>query len=159
MCIELKRIIKPMDIIIRNITDKDHYEIELVAKRAFWNLNMPGCDEHYLVHRLWNEPCYIPEISLAATTDEKVVGAILYSKAIIETDHSSIEVLTFGPLCVDPDHQRMGIGKKLLLESMKKSFKIIRRNRGGRSNEDHSYQRNRKTRCDIQNERNVLRTI
>ena len=105
-----------MIINIRNINDTDHYEIELVAKRAFWNLNMPGCDEHYLVHRLWNEPCYIPEISLAATTDEKVVGAILYSKAIIETDHSSIEVLTFGPLCVDPDHQKMGIGKKLLLE-------------------------------------------
>ena len=108
-----------MIINIRNINDTDHYEIELVAKRAFWNLNMPGCDEHYLVHRLWNEPCYIPEISLAATTDEKVVGAILYSKAKIETDHSSIEVLTFGPLCVDPDHQKMGIGQKLLLESMR----------------------------------------
>ena len=108
-----------MSIIIRNITDKDHYEIELVAKRAFWNLNMPGCDEHYLVHRLWNETCYIPEISLAATTDEKVVGAILYSKAKIETDHGSKEILTFGPLCVDPDHQKKGIGKKLLLESMR----------------------------------------
>ena len=45
---------------IRNINDTDHYEIELVAKRAFWNLNMPGCDERYLVHRLWNEPCPQP---------------------------------------------------------------------------------------------------
>ena len=43
-----------------------------------------------------------------------------------------------------------------IIEEMKKSFRIIRRNRGGRSNEDHSNQRNRKTRCDIQNERNIL---
>ena len=119
MCIELKRIIKSTDIIIRNITDKDHYDIESVAKRAFWNLNMPGCDEHYLVHRLWNEPCYISELSLAAEVDNKIVGAILYSKAKIKTNHGNIGVLTFGPLCVDPDHQKMGIGQKLLLESMR----------------------------------------
>ena len=61
------------------------YDIESVAKRAFWNLNMPGCDEHYLVHRLWNEPCYISELSLAAEVDNKIVGAILYSKAKIKT--------------------------------------------------------------------------
>jgi hypothetical protein len=35
------------DIIIRNITENDYYEVEYLAKRAFWNLNMPGCDEHY----------------------------------------------------------------------------------------------------------------
>ena len=119
MCIELKRIIKSTDIIIRNITDKDHYDIESVAKRAFLYFNMPGCDEHYLVHRLWNEPCYISELSLAAEVDNKIVGAILYSKAKIKTNHGNIGVLTFGPLCVDPDHQKMGIGQKLLLESMR----------------------------------------
>lgn len=118
-----------MNITVRNIREKDRYDIELVAKRAFWNLNMPGCDEHYLVHRLWNEPCYIPELSFAATVDDKVVGAVLYSKARIETDDKSIEVLTFGPLCVDPDYQKTGIGKKLLSESIRsaseKGYKAI----------------------------------
>ena len=118
-----------MNIFLRNITETDHYEIELVAKRAFWNLNMPGCDEHYLVHRLWNASCYIPEISLAATVDDKVIGAILYSKAKIKTDSAIIDVLTFGPLCVDPDYQNIGVGKKLLLESMslaaEKGYKAI----------------------------------
>lgn len=118
-----------MNITVRNITEKDHYDIELVAKRAFWNLYVPGCDEHYLVHRLWNEPCYISELSLVALADEKIVGAILYSKARIETDNGNIEILTFGPLCVDPDYQKMGIGKKLLLESMglatEKGYKAI----------------------------------
>ena len=107
-----------MEINVRNITDKDHYDVELIAKKAFWNLNMPGCDEHYLVHRLWDEPCYIPELSLVAEVDGKAVGAILYSKAKIETDSGNIDVLTFGPLCVDPDCQKKGIGRKLLSESM-----------------------------------------
>lgn len=118
-----------MVINIRYIQDTDHYEIESVARSAFWNLNMPGCDEHYLVHRLWNAPCYIPSISLAATVDDKVIGAILYSKARIETDNGNIDILSFGPLCVDPDYQKMGIGKKLLSESMslavKKGYKAI----------------------------------
>lgn len=118
-----------MNITVRNITEKDHYDVELVAKRAFWNLNSPGCDEHYLVHKLWNESCYIPELSLAALDDDKVVGAILYSKAWIETNNGSIDILTFGPLCVEPDHQKTGIGKKLLLESMRlaeeKGYKAI----------------------------------
>ena len=82
-------------------------------------MNVPGCDEHYLVHKLWDAPCYIPEISLAAWVDDNLVGAILYSKARIETAHGSMDILTFGPLCVDPDVQKMGIGKKLLLESMR----------------------------------------
>ena len=121
--------VSEMNIILRNITEKDHFEIELVAKRAFWNLNVPGCDEHYLVHWLWNAPCYIPDISLAATVNDKVVGAILYSKARIETGNDSVDILTFGPLCVDPDYQKMGIGKKLFSESMnlaaEKGYKAI----------------------------------
>ncbi|SEP70426.1 hypothetical protein SAMN02910289_00395 [Lachnospiraceae bacterium RM5] len=35
--------------------------VEYIAKKAFWNLNMPGCDEHYLVHRIWDDPAYVPE--------------------------------------------------------------------------------------------------
>ena len=68
-------------------------------------------------------PCYIPDISLAATVNDKVVGAILYSKARIETGNDSVDILTFGPLCVDTDYQKMGIGKKLLLESMRLATK------------------------------------
>lgn len=107
------------EIIIRNIKPDNHYEIEYLVKRAFWNLNMPGCDEHYLVHRIWNEADYVPEISLLAELEGKIVGAILYTKCRVETASGDVEVLTFGPLCVDPDFQKKGIGKKILLESMR----------------------------------------
>ena len=68
-------------------------------------------------------------IAIVATIAGKAVGAVLYSKAKIETVNGSIDILTFGPLCVDPDYQKKGIGKKLLLESMnlaaKKGYKAI----------------------------------
>lgn len=118
-----------MNIITRKIEEKDYYEVEYLAKRAFWNLNMPGCDEHYLVHRIWNDVCFVPEISLLAEADGKTVGAILYTRCKVETEQGDVEVLTFGPLCVDPDYQKVGIGGHILTESMQlakeQGFKAI----------------------------------
>lgn len=108
-----------MDVKIEFIHDCEHYEIEYLAKRAFWNLNMPGCDEHYLVHRIFNDSNYVSGLSLTAKIKEKIVGAIIYTKCRLETEKGDIDVLTFGPLCVDPEYQRKGIGKALLLESIR----------------------------------------
>ncbi len=90
-----------MDITIRKIKTEDHYSIECMAKKAFWNLNMPGCDEHYLVHRIWNEPNYVPSVSLLAEAGEVIVGVILYTKCKVEAVNGDFPVLTFGPLCVE----------------------------------------------------------
>lgn len=109
------------NIVIRNIEEKDHYNVECVTKRAFWNLNMPGCDEHYLVHRLWTDSAYVPEISLVAELEGCIVGAILYAKAKIETGKGSVDTLLFGPLCVAPELQKSGIGGLLLKASVQKA--------------------------------------
>lgn len=51
--------------------------------------------------------------------DGKIVGTIMYSAARIEgAEGSSNEVLCFGPLCVDPVMQNMGIGGLLLNTTM-----------------------------------------
>lgn len=85
---------------------------------------MPGCDEHYLVHKLWNSNVCVPEISMLAESNGKIVGAILYARAKIHTLNGEIETLTFGPLCVDPSVQKSGIGKQLLEKSMEKAKRI-----------------------------------
>lgn len=107
-----------LNITIRNEHPKDYYAAELVAKRAFWNLHVPGCNEHYLVHILRESNDYIPSLTRVAECDGKIVGAIYYAKCKIETSDGEIPVLTFGPLCVDPDYQRRGIGKALLEASL-----------------------------------------
>ena len=37
-------------IIIRNETKNDYKEVEKITREAFYNLYIPGCVEHYLVH-------------------------------------------------------------------------------------------------------------
>lgn len=110
-----------IDAVIRNIENKDLFEVECVAKKAFWNLNMPGCDEHYMVHRLWNSEVCVPELSMLAESEDKIIGAILYARAKIKSLNEEIETLTFGPLCVEPNIQKKGIGKQLLKKSMEKA--------------------------------------
>lgn len=109
------------EITLRNIEEKDYFDVECMTKSAFWNLNMPGCDEHYLVHRLWKDPAYIPQLSLLAECEGEIVGAILYSKATIENEYGIVDTLTFGPLCVIPKLQKNGIGGMLLKKSMGKA--------------------------------------
>ncbi len=41
-------------LIIRNERESDFREVENLIREAFWNLNVPGCDEHYLAHILRN---------------------------------------------------------------------------------------------------------
>lgn len=71
-----------MDILIRKERESDYYASELVTKRAFWNKYNPGCSERYLVRRLREDAAYLPELSRVAEADGKVVGLIMYSKAV-----------------------------------------------------------------------------
>ena len=106
------------NVIIRPETKEDYYNAEYMTKRAFWNLHRPGCDEHYLVHLLRKSNDYLEGLSRVAELEEKIVGGIYYSKAFILSGDEKIDILTFGPLCVDPDYQNMGIGGTLLKETI-----------------------------------------
>lgn len=106
------------NLIIRKETEEDYFAAEYMTKRAFWNLHHPGCDEHYLVHMIRESEDYIPEISRIAEIDGKIVGGIYYSKGYVLDGDKKVDVLNFGPLCVDPDYQNLGIGGRLLEESI-----------------------------------------
>ncbi len=101
-------------IIIREETKEDYYATEHMTLRAFWNLHGPGCNEHYLVHCLRSAKEYLPKLSRVAELDGRIVGAIFYSKAKVVENGKEHELLTFGPLAVEPTCFSMGIGKKLL---------------------------------------------
>ena len=40
--------------IIRNEEERDFRAVEELTKKAFWNIHVPGCNEHYLAHILRN---------------------------------------------------------------------------------------------------------
>ena len=96
-------------ILIRKETKADYFNTEHMVMRAFWNIHGPGCNEHYLVHILREDGAYLPEYSRVAELDGRIVGAIFYSKAKVVDEGIDQEVLTFGPLAVEPTCFNMGI--------------------------------------------------
>ncbi|MDD3279684.1 MAG: N-acetyltransferase [Lachnospiraceae bacterium] len=106
-------------IIIREEKKEDYKATELMTMRAFWNEHFPGCNEHYLVHVLRESEDYLPKLSRVAELDGKIVGTIFYTKAWIVNDNQKHEIVTFGPLCVEPTAQGLGVGGKLLHETFK----------------------------------------
>ena len=107
---------KMNNLIIRKETKEDFYHTEHMVMRAFWNLHGPGCNEHLLVHKLRDAQEYLPELSRVAELDGQIVGAIFASKAKVveESTGKEHELLTFGPLAVEPTCFATGIGARLL---------------------------------------------
>jgi predicted N-acetyltransferase YhbS len=115
---EEKNRLNPEEVEIRRETKDDYYDVELMTQRAFWNKHHLGCDEHYLVHKLREDKDYLPELSRIALKNGEVIGCIMYSKARVVDGTETHEIVTFGPLCVDPKWQGCGVGELLLKETM-----------------------------------------
>jgi len=45
-----------MDLKIRLETEKDYRPVEELTREAFWNVHVPGCCEHYLIHTIRRPP-------------------------------------------------------------------------------------------------------
>lgn len=114
-----------MELVIRNELPQDYAYVENMVREAFWNLHIPGCDEHYLVHILRNHEDFISELDLVAELDGKIVGNVMYTKAwLTDEAGNEKEILTFGPIAVHPDYQRKGIGKAMLEFSFRKALEL-----------------------------------
>ncbi|HQQ68294.1 MAG TPA: N-acetyltransferase [Candidatus Cloacimonadota bacterium] len=112
----------PANITIRLEMPSDYREVEEITRDAFWDENVPGCDEHYLAHALRTESAFVPELDLVAEQDGEIVGNIMYATAeVIARDGSHHQVLTFGPLTVKPERQGEGIGSLLVKHSLKRA--------------------------------------
>ena len=109
------------EITLRKETKEDFSETENVTREAFWNKFMPGCDEHLFLHELRDKKSYLPDLSLIAVYNNKIIGAIIYLESQIEDEQGNkIKILSFGPLCVEPNYQKKGIGKLLIKTTIEK---------------------------------------
>lgn len=100
---------------IRNEKETDFKAVEDLTRKAFYNLYVPGCGEHYLVHIMRGHEDFIPELDFVAELDGQVIGNIMYTKArLADEAGEEKEILTFGPVSVAPGYQRMGYGKALM---------------------------------------------
>jgi putative acetyltransferase len=81
--------------------------VNSVNEAAFGRAN-----EAELVGRLRSEGVILA--SLVAELEKRIVGHILFSRMSIETDGGSIAAVALAPMAVLPEHQRRGIGGRLI---------------------------------------------
>lgn len=111
--------------VIRNERPEDHRIVEELTKKAFWNVNMPGCNEHYLAHILREHRDFVRELDLVAEQDGKIIANIMFTRSRLHGENGAEkEVLTFGPLSVLPEYQRRGYGKSLVKYSLGKATEM-----------------------------------
>lgn len=96
--------------IIRQEKIEDYDAVYHVIKDAFAAAEYTDGNEQNLVNELRKSNSFIPELSLVAVADEKVVGHILFTKTYV----NGVEVLALAPLAVLPEYQNRGIGLDLI---------------------------------------------
>ena len=95
---------------IRQENKNDYDEVYNVVKKAFETAEHSDGNEQDLVSQLRTSDAFIPELSLVAIKDNRIVGYILFTKIKI----GKSEELALAPLAVLPEYQRQGIGSELI---------------------------------------------
>lgn len=88
-------------------------------KRAFENAEYTDHKEHLLVDKLRKSNIFIPELSLVAELDKKIIGHIMFTKLIIENQEKKYDSLALVPVSVLPEYQNQGIGSELIKKGLK----------------------------------------
>lgn len=110
---------------IRNEEKTDYEKVEEITRKAFWNLYVPGCGEHYLVHVMRSHKDFIPELDFVIEVDNEIIGNVMYTKTrLVDESGEEKDILTFGPVSILPEYQRKGYGKKLLEYSFEEAIAL-----------------------------------
>lgn len=107
-----------MNITIRKEEENDHIQIYDVNKSAFQQEN-----EGKSIEKIRKSENFIPELSIVAELNNRIVGHILFSKIKIVGD-SNYQSLFLAPMAVIPEFQKRGIGSELIKRGMDKAKEL-----------------------------------
>ena len=116
-------IINKSTIHIRKETSTYYNEVHTLIKEAFKNVDVSDHREQFLVENLRKSENFIPEFSLVAEYESKIVGHILLTRIKIKNQFQQYESLALAPVSVLPQYQNQGIGGLLI----KTAHKIARK--------------------------------
>lgn len=109
-----------MNIEIRQETQSDIEEVFEVNKTVFGRDN-----EAKFANLLRKGPNFIPELSLIASVNDKIIGHIIFTKILICNDEGKeFDTLALAPMAVKPDMQNKGIGGELIKHGLNKAREL-----------------------------------
>lgn len=97
---------------IRESTPSDHTEIFAVHTAAFGAEKGPEIAE--LVRGLMQDDTALPRLSLVALEGDRILGHILYTRAVVPDPPADVAVQLLAPLAVLPEAQGQGVGGRLI---------------------------------------------
>ena len=110
------------NITIRPEREDDYRTTENLIRQPFWNGYRPGAFEHYVIHVLRDDPAFVKELDYVMELSGKIIGQNVFMKTVIDADSGEDgPVLIRGPICISPELQRTGYGKKLLDFTLEKA--------------------------------------
>ncbi|MDE5419602.1 N-acetyltransferase [Labilibaculum sp. DW002] len=104
---------------IRKEKTKDFRAVFTLIREAFKNEQYSDHKEQFLVERLRKSSAFIPELSIVAVNDNKIVGHILLTKLKIISDKNVFHSLALAPVSVSTEYQGKGVGGKLINQAHK----------------------------------------
>ncbi|WP_343707875.1 N-acetyltransferase [Flavobacterium sp.] len=105
-----------MEITLRQENKNDFESVFHLIEKAFEKEEYSDHKEQFLVERLRKSDAFIPELSIVAELDNKIVGHILFTKLQIKNESQIFPSLALAPVSVLPEFQGKGIGSKLILQ-------------------------------------------
>ena len=107
---------------IRLERPEERHEVENLVREAFWNVYRPGCLEHYVLHKLRDDPDFVPGLDFVMEKDGQLIGQNIFIRTVIHADDGrDVPIMTMGPIGIAPEYKRQGYGKRLLDYSMEKA--------------------------------------
>jgi putative acetyltransferase len=94
---------------VRAETPDDFRAIDVVNLSAF-----EGEAEAQLLAELRSSKVFIPDLSLVAELNGRIVGHVVLSKVQLRSNQGSTEILGLGPMSVVPSQSHRGIGSELI---------------------------------------------
>lgn len=107
-------------IIIRQELGKDLDEVYNLIKTAFETAKVKDGDEQDFTVRLRNGKNFIPELSLVAEANGKLIGHIMFTKTpVAQSNGEKFEGLLVAPLSVLLEYRDFGVGSTLMKEGLR----------------------------------------
>lgn len=113
-----------MEITIHEENQTEYNVVSELIEKAFEKLALSDHREQFLVQRLRKSTAFVPELSMVAKTENKIVGHILLTKLKIKNRQDEFDSLALAPVSVLPEYQGKGIGGMLIQEAHKKAREL-----------------------------------